>query len=311
MVDGVRVIRRGGFFTVYFWAPIYYLLRLRRQTDVIVDCENGIPFFTPLYAKKKIFLLIHHIHQDVFRRGLRPPLSWLASLLELRLMPFVYRNAKLLTVSPSSKADILSLGLANHDPEIVYAGVDETTYRPGKKSSVPTILYLGRLKFYKSVDVLLRAATSIIERIPNVRIVIAGDGEEKPSLMHLAKTLGIDQHVQFLGNVSENEKVTLYQQAWVFVNPSLIEGWGMTSIEANACATPVVASNVAGLRDSIYNPHSGILVPYGNTAEFSDTITKLLTNTRMRARMGHEAIKWAKRFNWDASADKMLTLIKD
>lgn len=310
VVDGVHVIRRGGFFTVYVWAFLYYILRLRHRVDVIIDCENGIPFFTPLYARKKIFLLIHHIHQDVFRRGLRPPFSWIASLLELRLMPFVYRTTKILTVSPSSKADILNLGFKAQDPDIIYAGVDEATYRPGKKSAIPMILYLGRLKFYKSVDVLLRAATSIIERIPTVRIVIAGDGEETPSLVRLAKTLGIEQHVQFLGAVDEDEKVKLYQQAWVFVNPSLIEGWGITSIEANACGTPVVASNVAGLRDSIYNPHSGMLVQYGNSGEFSGVILKLLENSRMRGRMSREAIEWANRFNWDTSAEKMLTLIK-
>ena len=106
-ISGVWVIRRGGFYTVYIWAFLYYMRHLRGKYDIIIDSENGLPFFTPLYAREKVYLLIHHVHQEVFRKTLKPPFSWLAQALERRVMPIVYRNTEVITVSPSSKSAIL------------------------------------------------------------------------------------------------------------------------------------------------------------------------------------------------------------
>ncbi len=302
-VDGVQMIRRGGFYTVYIWAFLYYTLRLHKYFDVIIDSENGIPFFTPLYSSKKIFLLIHHVHQEVFRMKLVPPLSWIGQFLEKRIMPMVYKNTEVITVSPSSKADILEHKLTTKEPHVIYNGVDLDVYKPGTKSVNPMILYLGRLTPQKSIDVFIHAAKEIIEKIPKVQIVIAGDGQERKRLIKLARKLGVLDKIEFTGKVSEEEKVKLYQKAWLFVNPSLIEGWGITTIEANACGTPVVASNVAGLRDAVHNPHSGILVPYGNSNEFATNIIKLLKNNKERTKMSKESIDWAKKFEWQNSTD--------
>lgn len=308
-IDGVRVIRRGGFYLVYLWAFLYYLLRLRGRYDVIIDSENGLPFFTPLYAREKVFLLIHHVHQEVFRKSLAPPFSWLALFLERRLMPLVYRRTEVLTVSPSSKADILLHKLTTRDPHVVYNGVDLHTCIPGKKAALPTILYLGRLTTAKSVHVLIHAAQTLVARLPDIRVVIAGDGPGKAALIKLTQKLGLEQVITFTGRVSEPEKIRLYQSAWVFVNPSLIEGWGITTIEANACGTPVVASNVAGLRDAVHNPHSGLLVPYGNVEEFVSKIALILTDTPLRRRMSRESVTWANQFAWDKSATQSIVLL--
>ena len=126
----------------------------------------------------------------------------------------------------------------------------------------------------------------------------------------MAKKLSIYDKIKFVGKVSEEEKIRLYQKAWVFVNPSFMEGWGITTIEANACGTPVVASNVPGLRDSVNNPHSGFLVPYGNINIFSERIIKLLKDDSLRAKMSIEAIYWAKQFEWKSSAEASLKLIE-
>ncbi len=309
VVDGVRVIRRGGFYLVYFWAFVYYMRYFRTGCDVIVDSANGIPFFTPLYATQPKYLLIHHVHQEVFRKSLRPPFSWLAVFIEARIMPLVYRNTPLITISPASKADIIDRGLTKQDPVIVYGGVDTSLYTPGIKSKHPLVLCLGRLKEYKSVPVFIRVAKKILQDMPSVEFVIAGDGEEKQALMALVKKLKLEKHITFTGAVTEEEKVRLYQRAWVFVNPSLMEGWGMTTIEANACGTPVVASNVGGLRDSVYNLHSGYLVPYGDVDVFAQRIMELLQDDDTRNRMSEEATAWARNFDWDKSAEDFLGLL--
>jgi glycosyltransferase involved in cell wall biosynthesis len=181
VIDGVRIIRRGGFYFVYFWAFIYYILKFRGQFDVVIDCQNGIPFFAPLYVKEKVICVVHHIHQEVFRTHLFPPLAVFAQVLENRLMPFVYRNVQFVTVSESTKKEMEALSMEGTGITTIHNGIDPILFRPGKKSKHPLVLYVGRLKQYKSLPVLLRAFQQVNEQVPTARCVIAGDGEEKKS----------------------------------------------------------------------------------------------------------------------------------
>jgi glycosyltransferase involved in cell wall biosynthesis len=302
IIDGVKVIRRGGFYMVYFWAFLYYIFLFRGKYDIIIDSENGIPFFTPIYTRKKVFLLIHHVHQEVFQVNLKPPLSWIGAFLEKRLMPLVYRNTEVITVSPSSKADILDYHLTQKDPHVIYNGVDLKKYTPGAKSLKPMVLYLGRIRTHKSLHIFVYTAKKVLESLPEVKFVIAGEGQESGMIKDLIHKLNLEKNIKYMGKVSEDKKISLYQSAWLFVNPSLMEGWGITTIEANACGTPVIASNVAGLRDSVYNPHSGILVPYGDVDEFAKNIKALIEDKDLRDAMSKEAIIWAKKFDWNKSA---------
>jgi len=303
-IDGINVIRRGGFYMVYFWAMMYYIFKLRGKFDVIIDCENGIPFFTPLYAKEKKYLLIHHVHQEVFRKSLVWPLSIIASWLEIKLMPYVYQSTQFLTVSPSTKSEIYLHKLTKIDPIIIYNGVDRAKYKVGKKSPTPLVLYLGRLQYYKSVNVFIRLAKDLHSKYPKSNFVIAGEGEELQKLKAYAHR--IQSPVAFLGKVSEGNKVKLLQQAWIMINPSSMEGWGLTVIEANACGTPVVASNVPGLRDSVKDGYSGYLAKYNNTKDFESKVIRILKNKGSRQLFSRNAQKWSQKFDWNTSKDESL-----
>ena len=306
-IDGINVIRRGGFYMVYFWAMMYYIFKLRGKFDVIIDCENGIPFFTPLYAKEKKYLLIHHVHQEVFRKSLIWPFSAIASWLEIKLMPYVYQNTQFITVSPSTKIEILSHRLTKIEPIIIYNGVDKKKYKIGKKSKTPTVLYLGRLQYYKSINVYIRLAKDLSKNHPKAIFLIAGEGEEIQKLKTFAHR--IQSPVTFLGKVTESDKVRLLQEAWVVVNPSSMEGWGLTVIEANACGTPVVASDVPGLRDSVKHGFSGYLATYNRLQDFEKYVSALLKNATLRNRHSKNALLWAKKFTWDTSVKQSLELI--
>lgn len=308
-VEGVNVIRRGGFYMVYFWAMMYYIFKLRGKFDIIIDCENGIPFFTPLYAKEKKYLLIHHVHQEVFRKSLIWPLSSIASWLEIKLMPFVYQRIQFITVSPSTKEEIFAHKLTTIEPLIIFNGVDRLKYKLGKKSATPLILYLGRLQYYKSINVFIKLARDLSKKYPKSSFVIAGEGEELTKLKAYAHR--IQAPVTFLGKVSEEEKVKLLQKAWVMVNPSSMEGWGLTVIEANACGTPVVASDVPGLRDSVKKDYSGLLAKYGDVNDFEVKVASLLKDKKLRNQMAINALKWAKLFNWDAGKKKSIDLFNN
>ncbi len=310
-IDGVQIIRRGGFYFVYVWAFFYYMFQFRGKYDLIIDCQNGIPFFTPFFAREKVYCLLHHVHQEVFHKFLSRPLALFAAFLEKDLMPYVYRDTKFITVSNSSKKEMEDLGLGLAGIEVIHPGVDLAMLEPGKKAKEPTVLYLGRLKAYKSVDMLVHAFERVRKIIPTAKLVIAGGGEEAHNLRELVKVKKLTKAVSFKGKVSDTEKLSLLQQAWVFVNPSMLEGWGITTIEANACGVPVVASNVPGLRESVQNPHTGYLVPYGDLEALAGRITELLEQPKLREEMSKNAIAWAKNFDWEISSQKTLPLILD
>jgi len=312
VIDGVNIIRRGGFYTVYLWAALYYIFKLRRHFDVIIDSENGVPFFSPLYSGKPVISLVHHIHQEVFRRHLKFPLAQIAQFLEGKLMPIVYRNSKMITVSASSKEAMEAIGLGKkRGISIINPGVDLLKFKASKKTENPTILYLGRIKPYKSIDRLISAFSHVIKDIPDATLAIAGEGENRVELEEMTKKLGLQNVVNFLGRVTEKAKAELLASSWVVAQPSKIEGWGITVIEANASGTPVIASDVPGLRDSVRNPHTGLLVTWDNREKWVDAMVKVIKDENFRKSLEAEAQLWSKKFSWEKSTEDFLTVIEE
>lgn len=309
VIDGVNIIRRGGFYFVYPWAFVYYFTQFRGQYDIIIDCHNGIPFFTPLYVKEPVICVVHHIHQEIFKRLLPLPLAIFARFLERDVMPYVYKNINFVTVSESSKEEMIHYGMVGKGIEIVYNGVELKDFKPAQKSEVPMILYLGRLKAYKSIDVLITAFKILMDQAPDAFLVIAGSGEEEKHLKRLAEQLGTLDRIIFVGKVSEADKIDLLQKAWVMVNPSFMEGWGITTIEANACGTPVIAADVPGLRDSVKDFETGYLVSHGDTNGFAKRIISVIEDFKLRNKLSEKSIQWAQNFTWDKSVIKLSSIV--
>lgn len=306
--EGIQIIRRGGFITVYFWAVLYYFFRLRKKVDIILDSENGIPFFTPLFVRKPVILVVHHVHQDIFFKSLIPPFSWIANFLETYFMPWVYKKSCVVSVSKSTAQDLLKeIDLAT--TFIISNGVDLKKYRLTKKSPIPLISYVGRLKKYKSIDVLLLAFKHILKRHSNAQLIIAGDGDYRLSLEEKAQDLGINHQVKFLGKVSEEEKINLLGKSWVMVQPSFLEGWGITCIEANACGTPVLASRVSGLKDAVSEGVSGYLFSYGDNQELTRKVCDLINDQETRNKLSLSAREWSKQYSWTKQSEKFSFLL--
>jgi glycosyltransferase involved in cell wall biosynthesis len=157
---------------------------------------------------------------------------------------------------------------------------------------------------YKRVDLLIAAFAEVRERVPDAVLCIAGSGPAEAGLRELVRSLRLDEAVTFEGFVDERRKRELLQSAWAFCNPSEMEGWGISIIEANACATPAVAFAVPGLREAILDGESGMLVPEGG--ELAKPIVRLLTDAPWRLRLEEGAKKRASAFSWDRTADAML-----
>jgi len=303
-IDGIGVYRVGRRFTVYWRVPSAF--RKLKDVDVILDVENGIPFFSPLFTRCPKVLVIHHIHRDVWHKELPWLPAEIGRFLELKLMPRAYRRVPVVTVSESSRESTARI-MPRNTISIVHNGVNDRL-KPGAKSEVPEIVFLGRLKRYKSVDVLLEAMAKL--RDEKVTLGIVGTGDDELFLRERCETLQLE-NVTFWGHADEARKLELLQRAWLVVNPSMIEGWSVTNIEANACGVPVIGSNVPGIRDSIKDGETGLLFEYGNVDELVTKIRALLKDESERRRLGENAVKWAANFSWRASAEKSLGILED
>lgn len=309
-IDGVKIIRRGGFFTVYIWACIYYLLKFRGKYDIIIDSENGIPFFTPIYSWLPKFLLIHHVHQNVFRDHLPYPLAQIAMFLESKVMPLLYRGQKIVTVSNSSRDDIIRLNIGkNKDISIINPGIETDKFSLSEKTPHPSFIYLGRIRPYKNIDTAIKAFSLVNKKYPKARLSIAGWGENINELKELTSKLKLENSVKFLERISEQEKIKLLGQSWVMLQPSSFEGWGITVIEANACGTPVIASNTIGLRDSVSNNQTGLLFPARDYQKMADLMEYLIDDKKLLKKLSEKAHQWSKKFEWDYQANTFIDIL--
>jgi len=305
LLDGIRVHRVGGRFTLYPRVVLSYLFKLRGRYDIIVDCENGIPFFTPLFARIPKVLLVHHVHREIFRRETHPPLRWLGYWLEGWLMPRVYRTTPIVAVSASTRDDLVGLGFNAEQIHIVHNGVVEVT--PLNRTPAPEarILCAGRLTPQKGVEVIIRAMPQVLRSFPNANLDIVGQGPDRTRLERLAWSLKLATHVRFHGYLPGAARDQLAAQAWVAVCPSAFEGWGVSCVEAGARGLPVIASNVNGLRDSVRDGITGLLVPHGDPGALADTLVGLLGDPERRADMSIAGIEWAAAHSWERSTNEL------
>jgi glycosyltransferase involved in cell wall biosynthesis len=311
VIDGVRIIRKGGRFGVYFWAPVYYLKRLRKHADIIIDVQNGIPFFTQFFSvRKKKFCLVHHVHGEQFFYEFFKPLALLGFLIEKYLFPFVYKFQDVIAVSKTTKNELVKIGFNPKRIKIVYNGIYCPKSASGiKKFSRPTIIYLGRIKRYKRIDLLIKLMPEILKKVPNARLLIAGWGTEGGEIANVVMRGNVRRHVEIFGPVSNVEKKSLLSRSWVFVNPSIHEGWSISVLEANSYGTPAVAFRVPGLSESIVDGKTGVLCD--SKDNIADCISSLLLNKNKRDEYGKNAKKWAEKFSWDKSAKEFSKVISE
>lgn len=308
-IDGIEIIRRGGRFSLYFWAFWYYLTRLRNQCDIVVDVQNGIPFFSVLYCRKPKISIAYHVHGRQFFIELPFPLSSVGYIAEKFLFPLFYSNTRIMAISETTKHDLLKLGFKKKNIDIVYCGISGLGLsNQYKKFTAPTILYLGRIKKYKRVDMLIKIMPEILKRVPNAHLFVAGWGTEGTSVMDISMRSGMRKKIKIIGTVNETEKKYLLTRAWVFVNPSIGEGWGISVIEANMHGTPAIAFKVAGLSESIKDGETGLLAITEN--ELIEKICLILENKKLREKLSKNSVQWAKRFNWDDAAEESIQVMK-
>lgn len=306
-VDGMRVHRAGGRYT--FPAVVRGAHRRRlagRRFDLVVEDVNKLPLFTPLWAGAPVVALVPHLFgTTAFRQEAWPVAAtvWAAE----RLMPTVYADVPFQAISGSTADDLAARGFDRSAIRVIYPGVDHERYRSGpggEEYAEPTVVYVGRLKRYKGIDVLFPAVRRVRAAGVPLRLLVAGRGDDRARLARSVREEGVADAVEFLGFVSEERKVELLRRAWANLYPSPKEGWGMTNVEAAACGTPSVASDAPGLRESVRDGVSGFLVAHEEPEAWADRLLRLCREPGLRARLREGAVRHAAAFSWERAADE-------
>src|SRR5262249_15488608 len=230
------------------------------------------------------------------------------------LIPRVYRGLRFVAISKSTAEDLASRGLPIERTDVVSPGLDLARYHVDAavpKSTEPLLVYLGMLKRYKGIDAVIRAVARARQTVAGIRFVLMGKGTDRPRLEALAHSLGIGDAVIFAGWVSEDEKIAWLRRALALVYPSCKEGWGIPTMEAAACATPTLASDVEGLRDAVRDQETGFLLPHLDVDAWARALIKILSDAPLRARLGAAAQAWARKFSWDAQAAQMCAVVEE
>ncbi|MFH0737216.1 MAG: glycosyltransferase family 4 protein [Candidatus Micrarchaeota archaeon] len=308
MIDGIEHVRYGSRFMIYPKSVLCYKKHIEGKYDIIVDSVNGMPFFTPLFAKEKVVPLIYQLTRELWYSGLSLPLAVFGTYTEdLMLRP--YHNLKTITISDSTKADLRALGFK--DVGIVSCATGIRAPQDPVKESRPTLLYLGRITKAKRVDHAIRAFQLIRSELPDAQLWIAGAGSQEPRLKRLSTDLGLEKSVRFFGRVSEEEKARLMASAHLLLFPAVREGWGIVVLEANACGTPVLGYDVPGVRDSVREGTNGYLVKDGDINAMGKKAVSLLTDPVALKELSRSAKGYASEFSWDRSAKEFESALAD
>jgi glycosyltransferase involved in cell wall biosynthesis len=304
-LDGIEVHRSGGRHTFSLTAPAYCRRRLAgRRFDVVVEDLNKVPLFTPLWTRSRVVLLTHHLFGlTAFQAGPWPVAA--ATVLLERPISLVYRRTPAVAVSESTKEDLVRRGLRPELITVIPNGIDVDFFTPAPEARAvrPTLAFLGRLKEYKRVDLVIDAVRLLADRGVDVDFLIAGEGDQRGALEGRVRRLGLDDRVTMLGFLGETEKRDLLRRAWIHVLTSPKEGWGISNLEAAACGTPSVVSDAPGLRESVVDGATGLHVPHGDVQALADAIGRLVADRDLRERMGRQASDFARTFSWEAAAD--------
>ncbi|SDE93468.1 Glycosyltransferase involved in cell wall bisynthesis [Blastococcus fimeti] len=310
-LDGIHILRAGGTLSVYPQTALRGR-RARGHFDAVVDCQNGTPFFSPLYAGRRtpVVQLVHHVHQDQFASHFPAPVAALGRWLEGPAMRRVYQNRPIVAVSPSTRHELRTrLGFRGPIFVVPNGTVELPPARTGRAAE-PTIALVSRLVPHKRIDLLLGHLGTVAEAIPGLRVDIMGDGPDRARLQSLADELGMQGTVTFHGRVSDEVRDELLARAWLTTSTSQAEGWGCSVLEAAAWGVPCLALRAPGVRDSVLDGETGWLVdePGQLGAALTDAL-RHLADPMVADEMAEACRAWAGCFSWDRSADLLAGVV--
>jgi glycosyltransferase involved in cell wall biosynthesis len=230
-------------------------------------------------------------------------------LLEGPVSRRVYEGAAFVAVSPSTRRDMRRRLRLRGPIQVVPNGMTSIPGAARERSATPRITCVGRLVPHKRLELLLEALPQALAATPDLRVDLVGDGPERARLEELVAELALEDVVTFHGRVDDETRDRLLGAAWLTVQPSHHEGWGLTVLEANARGVPALAFRVPGLRDAV-RPDTGWLVPEGGPlGPALVQALETLADPDAAAAIARRARAWAAGFSWEATAARLAALV--
>jgi glycosyltransferase involved in cell wall biosynthesis len=314
--DGYKIIRLGNRVTVYWQAYRYYKKHLQGWADLVIDEINTIPFFCKFYVKERNVVFAHGLCGVVWYFELPEPLSSIGYFIEplyLRLL----KDRSVITVSESTKKDMVRVGFSSNNINIISEGIDTQAlkYLPSinSKTKAPTVLSLGAMRPMKQTMDQLKAFEMAKKRIPNLKFSIVGDstGTYGKKVLDAIKKSPFAGDITYHGRVNQADKYKLMRESRCILVTSVKEGWGLIVTEANSQGTPAVVYNVDGLRDSVRDNRTGLITKQNNPDYLARSIIKLLSNQKKYEALRREAWTWSKTITFKKSYQDFSKIVID
>ncbi|AIG75805.1 glycosyl transferase family protein [Amycolatopsis japonica] len=305
--DGVRYRRRGNKFGVYLHA----LRAIRKaHADLVVDVQNGMPFFARLVAGCPVLVLVHHVHKEQWISALGETLGRIGWWIESRLAPWLFRHCRYVTVSEITKGELAGLGIEGSRITVVPNGLDTPPRGKAVRETEPTLVAVSRLVPHKRIEHAIDVVAELSRRWPTLKLEVVGQGPWEEVLRKHARDRGVEDRVRLHGWVDEDEKHEILERSWLHLCPSVKEGWGIVIMEAAAHGVPSVAYRAAGgVAESIVEGKTGLLAD--DFADFTAQVDGLLADRVRRTEMGRAGVTWAGLFDWEHSVNRFESLVRD
>jgi glycosyltransferase involved in cell wall biosynthesis len=299
---GYRSHRRAGRYAVFAATAADALSGRLGKGDGIVEIWNGMPFFSPLWARgTPRVTFLHHVHGEMWRMVLPERLARVGLAIEQVFAPPLYRRGRIVTLSESSKREIVErLGFRADRVSVAPPGIDPKYSPRGVKAADPLVVTVGRLVPVKRFDWFIDAMAKLRADHPRLQAVVVGEGYERPALEAMVRAAGAEDWLTLPGRLPDVQLLDLYRRAWVLVSTSSHEGWGMTVTEAGACGTPAVATRISGHEDAVVDGVSGKLVD--TMEDVATAAGAILSDDDLRRRLSDGAVEVARRYDWEQTA---------
>ncbi len=313
LIDGVELIRSGNFLTVYFLAPFYYFFS-GKKFDIVIDQIHGLPFFTPLYVRRPKLAFIHEVANEIWDYMYPFPLNYIGKFIESSYFK-IYKNVKFWVPSHSTARDLERYGIRKANcVYIVNAINNQVLKKPYEaKEKIPTFIFVSRVVKMKGIEEVIRSFFFILKDLKDANLWIVGDGDKKyvDSLKARMHSYAISTKVKFWGRVSDSKKFELMKRAHILLHASVKEGWGLVVIEAASQSTPSIVYNVSGLRDSVINGATGIVLKNNSEAEMGKQAVALIKNKKEYIKFQKNGLKLSQNMTWDKSTKKSMDLLNE
>ncbi len=309
-IEGIRIVRRGTYLTLFFIIPLYYFFT-KKHYDLVVDEIHGIPYFTPLFVKKsKKLTIIHEVAGDIWDAMYPFPLNIIGKTVE-HVMFRYYRNIPFITVSNSTKRELEARGIKKIT--VIQNGISLSPLNSiPKKEHIPTFLFVSRLVKMKGIEDVITAFALIQKELPTTSLWLIGAGEPEYTrkLKEFVKQDNLTEKIQFLGKISEKEKVSRMQRAHLLLHASIKEGWGLVVTEAASQATPSIVYNVGGLRDAVKNGQTGVVLSRNTPEAMAQAALTLIQAPKQYRALQQNCLDYARTLTWNKAAKESLKVIE-